>query len=81
MIAFTFFKIYGKNDLKSFEIEHCPSIHEAQLHARDLLGNTDYRAIEIWDGSTTLLVERCGTSGRSDISRGRSLQPWEPRPL
>lgn len=81
MIAFTFFKIHGKNDLKSFEIEHCPSIHEAQLHARDLLGNTDYRAIEIWDGSTTLLVERRGVSGKVKHNQHRDLQAWEPRPL
>jgi len=58
MITFTFFKLHSPDKLTTFEIESFLSINEARIHANHMLGNPDYRAIEIWDGERTHLVER-----------------------
>ena len=60
MQSFTFFKIKPGIVFPQFEIEEFQDVLEAKAHARRMLSNSDYNAIEIWDGeaATRVIPER-----------------------
>ena len=56
MQSFTFFKIKPGIVFPQFEIEEFQDALEAKAHARLMLSNPEYKAIEIWDGEAATRV-------------------------